>query len=129
MRTSVDTRPLLTTSCTESGAKARLVNLGLLLLHNYVHLTFTIHGAGTIIVGNVPVDRRYPEAIGNAIIDPTQTWNQVEAFKPMIRNAKAEGSVVIVQLTHAGRQTSNNVCEEPVSSSDVQTAPMGGMVR
>lgn len=50
------------------------------------------------------------------------------AFKPVIAAAKAHGSIVIAQITHAGRQTSNAVTMHPVSSSDVQTGPMGGMV-
>ncbi|KAK4704414.1 hypothetical protein P7C70_g1802, partial [Phenoliferia sp. Uapishka_3] len=85
---------------------------------------------GLIIVGNVPCDARYPEAKGNAIIDRDHkdNWDQVAAFKPVFAAAKAHGSVVIVQVTHAGRQTQNTIADVPVSSSDVQTPPMGGMV-
>lgn len=32
---------------------------------------------GTIIVGNVPCDARFPEAKGNAIIDRDHEWDQV----------------------------------------------------
>jgi 2,4-dienoyl-CoA reductase-like NADH-dependent reductase (Old Yellow Enzyme family) len=81
-------------------------------------------GIGTIILGNIPCDRRkpqplyltrsrckplttlltgYPEAAGNAIIDPLNPWNAAEAFKPVIAAAKAKGSLVIGQITHAGR--------------------------
>lgn len=84
---------------------------------------------GTIIMGNIPADRRYPEAKKNAIIDrDSKDWDPVAAFKPVIAAAKAHGSIVIAQVTHAGRQTSNTVTMFPVSSSDVQTGPMGGMV-
>ncbi|KAL8292898.1 hypothetical protein RQP46_000592 [Phenoliferia psychrophenolica] len=84
---------------------------------------------GTIIVGNIPCDARYPESKGNAIIDRDHkdNWDQVAAFKPVFAAAKAYGSVVIVQVTHAGRQTQNTVAEVPVSSSDVLCPPMGGM--
>lgn len=37
---------------------------------------------GILIMGNVPVDARYPEAKKNAVIDKTQTWNQVEGTLP-----------------------------------------------
>ncbi|KAM0750961.1 FMN-linked oxidoreductase [Meredithblackwellia eburnea MCA 4105] len=84
-------------------------------------------GIGTIVMGNVPCDRRYPESKGNAIIDKTQSWDHVKAFKPVIAAAKAGGSIVLVQVTHAGRQTYNGIAPEPVSSSDVQSAPLGGM--
>lgn len=80
-------------------------------------------------MGNIPCDRRYPEAKGNAIMDPTQSWDHVALFKPVIAAAKAGGSIVIAQVTHAGRQTTKEIAEVPVSSSDIQTSPMGGMVR
>jgi 2,4-dienoyl-CoA reductase-like NADH-dependent reductase (Old Yellow Enzyme family) len=60
-------------------------------------------GIGVIVLGNIPCDRRYPEAKGNAIIDPLSSWDAVEAFGPVIRVAKAGGSLVIGQVTHAGR--------------------------
>jgi hypothetical protein len=76
---------------------------------------------GIIVLGNIPCDRRYPETkgklvvldtltgqwltnvIGNAIIDPLSLWNAADAFKPVIQVAKANGSLVIAQITHAGR--------------------------
>lgn len=45
----------------------------------------------------------YPEARHNAVIDPTSSWDAVAAFKPAIQAAKAGGSIVLGQLTHAGR--------------------------
>ena len=79
-------------------------------------------GIGTIVLGNIPCDRRkfirnlvkpilttgeptpgYPEAKQNAVMDPLSPWDAVEAFKPSIRAAKAHGSLVIGQVTHAGR--------------------------
>jgi 2,4-dienoyl-CoA reductase-like NADH-dependent reductase (Old Yellow Enzyme family) len=58
---------------------------------------------GVTILGNIPCDRRYPEAKKNAVIDPLSPWDAVEAFKPVIAAAKANGSLVIGQVTHAGR--------------------------
>lgn len=84
--------------------------------------------SGVIVAGNTPVDRRYPENKNNPVIDKTSSWDPVAAYAPVIKAAKAGGSLFIFQLTHAGRQTPNSVCEEPVSSSDVQTPPMGGKV-
>jgi 2,4-dienoyl-CoA reductase-like NADH-dependent reductase (Old Yellow Enzyme family) len=53
----------------------------------------------------------------------TQPWDPVEAFKPVMQVCKAEGSLVIGQLTHGGRQTSEDINPHPVSSSDVQCPP------
>jgi 2,4-dienoyl-CoA reductase-like NADH-dependent reductase (Old Yellow Enzyme family) len=58
---------------------------------------------GVIVLGNIPCDRRYPEAKGNATMDPLSPWDAVEAFRPMIAKAKAHGSLVVGQVTHAGR--------------------------
>ena len=56
-----------------------------------------------------------------------QPWDAVEAFKPVIAASKAHGMLCIGQLTHGGRQVSEEVTRHPVSSSDVQAPPMGGM--
>jgi 2,4-dienoyl-CoA reductase-like NADH-dependent reductase (Old Yellow Enzyme family) len=58
---------------------------------------------GTIVLGNIPCDARYPEAKGNAVIDPLSAWDAVEAFKPVVAAAKAHGSLLLGQITHAGR--------------------------
>ncbi|KAG0655068.1 hypothetical protein C6P46_001258 [Rhodotorula mucilaginosa] len=82
---------------------------------------------GVIVLGNLPVSRTDLEAKKNAIIDAKSPWDAVEAFKPVIAAAKAHGSLVIGQTTHGGRQVSEDVNKNPVSSSDVQSPPLGGM--
>lgn len=84
-------------------------------------------GTGIIVLGNIPCDYRYPEAISNACIDPNSPWDQVAAFKPVIKAAKAHGALCIGQITHAGRQTSDTVAPVPVAPSSVQSKPLGGM--
>ncbi|OAV99974.1 hypothetical protein PTTG_01422 [Puccinia triticina 1-1 BBBD Race 1] len=81
---------------------------------------------GTIILGNIPVHREYLEAKGNAIIDKDSPWDPVKAFMPVIAAAKAHGSLVIGQLTHAGRQTPFHVNPNPVSASETQSPPFFG---
>ncbi|GAA5921372.1 hypothetical protein JCM1841_002462 [Sporobolomyces salmonicolor] len=82
---------------------------------------------GVIVLGNIPIHREGLEAKKNAIIDPDSPWDPVEAFKPVIKACQAEGSLVIGQLTHGGRQVSDDVSKTPVSSSDVQCPPAMGM--
>jgi NAD/NADP transhydrogenase alpha subunit len=57
----------------------------------------------TIILGNIPCDRRYPETKKNAVMDPLSSWDAVAAFRPLMAATKAHGSLVIGQVTHAGR--------------------------
>jgi len=96
----------------------------------YIHLyeEWGKGAIGTIILGNIPCDHRYPEALRNAVLDPTSQWDVPEAFKPVIKAANAHGSIVIGQVTHAGRQTPIEANPHPVSSSDVQAPSLGGMV-
>jgi 2,4-dienoyl-CoA reductase-like NADH-dependent reductase (Old Yellow Enzyme family) len=60
-------------------------------------------GIGTIVLGNIPCDYRFPESRNNACLDPNSNWDHVALFKPVIAAAKAHGSIVIGQVTHAGR--------------------------
>ena len=57
----------------------------------------------------------YPEAKRNAVMDPLSTWDAVEAFKPAIQGAKAHGSLVIGQVTHAGRVSASVSSSAPYS--------------
>lgn len=82
---------------------------------------------GVIVLGNLPVDARHPEAAKNACVDRDSNWDVVEAFKPVVKASKADGALLIGQLTHAGRQCSKEIQPEPVSASDVQCAPAMGM--
>lgn len=75
---------------------------------------------GVVVLGNIPVHRDYPEAPGNAIIDKNNPWDAVKAFKPVVNAVKVHGSLCIGQLTHAGRQAPDSVCQEPVSASDTK---------
>lgn len=36
-------------------------------------------------------------------------------------------ALIVDRVSHAGRQTSNDIIETPVSASDVQCPPLGGM--
>ncbi|KAH9819697.1 hypothetical protein DFH28DRAFT_1105412 [Melampsora americana] len=82
---------------------------------------------GIIVLGNIPIHRENLEAKGNAIIDRDSSWDPVEAFRPVIAAAKAHGSLVIGQLTHAGRQTATEVNPNPVSSSETKCPDTFGM--
>ena len=61
------------------------------------------------------------EAPANAVIyKPYETTERMEAFRKVASAAKANGSLVIVQLSHPGRQVAKHLNPNPISASDVQ---------
>lgn len=74
-------------------------------------------GAGLLITGNVMVDRRHMEGPGNVAIDDNVGMSQLKAWSSA---ASSCGNQVWIQLSHAGRQASPDICPKPVSASDVQ---------
>ncbi|GAA5902154.1 hypothetical protein JCM6882_006715 [Rhodosporidiobolus microsporus] len=55
---------------------------------------------GVIVFGNIPVDRTGLEAKGNAVIDAKSPWDPVEAFKPTVAAAKAQGSLAVAKTLY-----------------------------
>ncbi|CDZ96185.1 nadh oxidase [Phaffia rhodozyma] len=82
---------------------------------------------GVIVLGNIPIDRTALEAAGNIVIDKRSSFDPVENIKPVIEASKAHGSIIIGQLTHGGRQTSENINSQPLSASDIQCPSFAGM--
>lgn len=61
------------------------------------------------------------------MIDRDNLWDPVAAFAPMIRAAKAYGSLSIPQLSFPGRQAGEDSClVQPLSASEVQLEPAMG---
>ena len=83
-------------------------------------------GAGTLITGNVQVDRRYLERAGNIVIDGPQDATQLAALEAMAAAGTAGDTQCWMQLSHAGRQTPKLVATEPVGPSSIALALPGG---
>ncbi|KAB5589057.1 hypothetical protein CTheo_7499 [Ceratobasidium theobromae] len=78
-------------------------------------------GWGIIVTGNVMVHPEHLEAAGNAILyAPHETPERIEQFRRIADAGKAHGSLVVMQLSHAGRQVPLAVNPNPVGASDVQ---------
>lgn len=78
-------------------------------------------GYGIIITGNVTVDSAHLETPGNAILDKAyETKACIEEFRRIARTGKAQGSLVIMQLSHAGRRAPGYINPNPVSAGDVR---------
>lgn len=76
-------------------------------------------GAGMLITGNVVVDRWHLERGGNLAIEGTQSNEALAALASMASAAKAHGSLIVMQLNHAGRQTQKMINKHPKAPSDV----------
>lgn len=79
-------------------------------------------GFGVILSGNLMIEYDQLEAPGNLIIpiDEAAEGERFEAYKELAAAAKKEGSLFVAQLSHPGRQVSEDVQKHPISASDVQ---------
>ncbi len=87
--------------------------------HEHLYARWARGGIGTQITGNVLVDRRYLEAPGNIAIDGEQSEAALNGMRAMAKAAQGDGAKVIMQISHAGRQTPKIVSERPVAPSAV----------
>ncbi|KDN40082.1 hypothetical protein RSAG8_08403, partial [Rhizoctonia solani AG-8 WAC10335] len=78
-------------------------------------------GYGMIITGNVVVDSMHLEMPGNGVItESNSTPTHIEQLRRMASAGKAHGSLVVMQLSHAGRKTPGYINSHPVSAGDVR---------
>jgi 2,4-dienoyl-CoA reductase-like NADH-dependent reductase (Old Yellow Enzyme family) len=78
--------------------------------------------------GNTIVNPMDLEAPGNPIIyKPFKTPERIKAFRRQAEAAKAHGSLVYVQLSHAGRQVAEYIQPHPIGASDIGLANVSGM--
>ncbi len=83
-------------------------------------------GIGLQITGNVLVDRRNLEGPGNVVIDAKPGNEQAAMLARWAEACKSGGGKVIMQLSHAGRQTAIVVNETPDAPSAVALDLPGG---
>ena len=83
-------------------------------------------GIGLQITGNVLVDRRNLEAPGNVVIDGPPSNAHAAMLSKWAEACKAGGGKAVVQLSHAGRQTTKAVNPHPDAPSAVAVDLPGG---
>lgn len=83
-------------------------------------------GIGLLVTGNIMVDYVHFESKGNSVIakDAGFEGERFERFKEIAEAARREGSLVLGQVNHAGRQVSDAINKHPISASDVQLKGM-----
>ena len=79
-------------------------------------------GIGVIITGNIMIEVDQIEAPGNPIIPRGCSFSgkRFEAFQKLAASGKAQGSLMIGQVNHPGRQATASFHKNPISASDVQ---------
>ncbi|KAK1998395.1 FMN-linked oxidoreductase [Colletotrichum falcatum] len=84
---------------------------------------------GVIVTGNVDVEFDYMTAVGDMIVTPEcePAGERFEGFRAVAAAGKAHGSLMLAQITHAGRQVMNKIQPNPISASAVQLEPKMGM--
>ncbi len=83
-------------------------------------------GIGLQITGNVLVDRRNLEAPGNVVIDGAPSNEHAVMLSKWAEACKAGGGKVVMQLSHAGRQTQKLVNPQPDAPSAIAVDLPGG---
>ncbi|NRA29090.1 MAG: NADH:flavin oxidoreductase/NADH oxidase family protein [Parvularculaceae bacterium] len=83
-------------------------------------------GAGLLITGNVQVDRKHLEHPGNVVIEGNQSGSRLDGLRAMAEAAQTNGTKVIMQISHAGRQTPKAVNPTPLAPSAVSLGLPGG---
>lgn len=77
---------------------------------------------GVILSGNVMIEYDHLEAPGNPIIPRGAPYEgeRFERFKELGAQGKKHGSLMVAQVSHPGRQVTEQVQKHPISASDVQ---------
>ena len=74
---------------------------------------------GTVLTGNVQVDKRYLESAGNVAIEKSNYKDQIELLKKWTEVGTKNNTNLWMQISHAGRQTPGDLNMRPVAPSDV----------
>lgn len=78
-------------------------------------------GYGLILTGNIMIHPEQLEAPGNVIMyAPHETPERMKALSQMAEAGKVEGSLMVAQISHPGRQTASFLNPNPVSAGDIQ---------
>ncbi|EFX05325.1 NADH oxidase [Grosmannia clavigera kw1407] len=85
-------------------------------------------GWGVILTGNVAIDFEHMSGAGMTVITPESPFSgrRFEAFQAMAAAGKANGSLMVAQVVHPGRQAPETLTKEPFSASAVPLAPKMG---
>ncbi|MGH7434278.1 MAG: NADH:flavin oxidoreductase/NADH oxidase family protein, partial [Polyangiaceae bacterium] len=95
-------------------------------LHETLYRRWSDGGAGTLVTGNVMVDRRYLERPGNVVVEDETA---IEALARWVSAGASGGNQLWMQISHPGRQCARSVTAQPVAPSEVQLRLGGWFAR
>ena len=81
---------------------------------------------GGMITGNVQIDRNHLERAGNVVIDGKPSNEEMDMFSRWAEAGKSHGAAMIMQVSHAGRQTPKLINPRPAAPSPVPLGLPGG---
>jgi len=84
-------------------------------------------GIGLQLTGNVQINHRHLERPGNVVIEGEQSNARRAGLAAYAEAAKSGGGKVVMQLSHAGRQTPSSVNDTPLAPSVVELKMPGGV--
>ena len=87
--------------------------------HERLYRRWAEGGCGLLLTGNVQVDRHHLERPGNVVIDAEPDAAMRAGLAAWSAAARAGGARVLMQLSHAGRQTPDSVNARPAAPSAV----------
>ncbi|NEO23350.1 MAG: NADH:flavin oxidoreductase/NADH oxidase family protein [Moorea sp. SIO4A5] len=91
--------------------------------HMRLYKQWSEGGCGLLITGNVQVDRKHMERVGNIAIDDQ---NVLEQLKALVKAGTSGGNHLWMQISHAGRQSPLEICPHPVAPSSIGLELRGG---
>lgn len=94
--------------------------------HVALYRRWAAGGPALLLTGNIQVDRRYLERPGNVAIDGPQDADALKRLEAFAASTTGSGAEIMVQLSHAGRQTPIYVARTPVAPSPEALALPGG---
>jgi 2,4-dienoyl-CoA reductase-like NADH-dependent reductase (Old Yellow Enzyme family) len=80
------------------------------------------NGWGIINTGNIDIEYDHLDSVADLVIAPESPFEgeRFEAFKAIAAAGKTNGSLMIGQVTHPGRQVEKRINKHPISASDIQ---------
>jgi 2,4-dienoyl-CoA reductase-like NADH-dependent reductase (Old Yellow Enzyme family) len=73
-----------------------------------------------LITGNIQVDRNHLERAANLVLDDRHAYSEHRRFERLTGVAQQHGSLLLAQLSHAGRATVASLNPRPLAPSAVQ---------
>jgi 2,4-dienoyl-CoA reductase-like NADH-dependent reductase (Old Yellow Enzyme family) len=91
--------------------------------HMRLYQQWSENNCGLLITGNVQVDRKHMERVGNIAIDDN---NGLEQLRALAKVGTSRGNHLWMQISHSGRQSPMEICPHPVAPSSVGLEIRGG---